>query len=90
MTAAVVLENMPSNELVVFVAGIVEGLAYARFRIDTAAAGRQDETGMTCIRNWYHDDPNIILTIEDAFRQYGDYPPWVVISAMVEQRCGRW
>lgn len=88
MTAGVVLEKMPSNELVVFVAGIVEGLAYARFRQDTKVAGKNDERGMNCIRNWYHGSDQIILKIQSTFKKYDKYPPWVVVAAMVKKECG--
>lgn len=88
LNAATVLKEMPPNELVVYVAGIVEGLAYARFRYDTIAAGQKVETGMNCIRNWYHGNPQVILTIEQAFRKYGEHSPWVVVAAMVKQECG--
>ena len=88
LTAGVVLEKMPSNEFVVYVAGIVEGLAYARFRKDTVAAGKKVEKGMSCIRNWYHGNDNAILNIESAFRKYKQYAPWIVIAAMVKKECG--
>lgn len=79
---------MPANELAVYIAGIIEGLAYARFRYDTLKAGRNDETGMTCIRRWYYDDTKSLLTIEDAFRRYKDQLPWVVVALMVKKECG--
>jgi len=88
LTAATVLKEMPPNEFAVYIAGIVEGLAYARFRKDSAAAGQKDEAGMTCIRRWYFDDPQIALTIGNAFRKYGEHYPWVVVAALVKQECG--
>lgn len=88
MTAGVVLREMPSNEFVVYVAGIVEGLAYARFRKDSVAAGRKIEDGMQCIRDWYHNNPESILKVEEAFRQHDKYPPWVVLAAMIKKECG--
>jgi len=88
LNAATVLKEMPPNEFAVYIAGIVEGLAYARFRQDSAAAGQKVETGMTCIRRWYFDDPQIVVTIEKAFRKYAEHYPWVVIAALVKQECG--
>ena len=88
LTAQVVLDNMPTNEFVSYVSGIVEGLAYARFRKDTAAAGQNDEDGMKCIRDWYHGNSEIILQIEESFRKYGTYPPWVVLAVMIKRECG--
>jgi len=88
MTGKVILEQMPRNEFVVFVTGIVEGMAYARFRKDTLASGSKVEDGMTCIRDWFHGDAQVILKIEDAFRQYDQYAPWVVLGAMIKKKCG--
>lgn len=87
-TAGVIVKEMPSKEFVTFVTGMVEGMAYARFRKDTLAAGQKVETGSQCIRNWYHRDTGIILKIEDAFRKYADYAPWVVLGVMVKNECG--
>lgn len=88
LTAGVVLKEMPSKEFVVYVTGLVEGMAYARFRKDTLAAGQKVETGMQCIRTWFHGDTKTILAVEDAFRQYADYTPWVVVGAMIKKECG--
>lgn len=88
VTAAKVLDELPNGEFVWFVGGIVEGLAYARFRKDTIAAGQRDTSGSDCIREWYHSDNQIILKIISTFRKYGEHTPWVVIAAMVKQECG--
>lgn len=79
---------MPSGEFVAFVTGIVEGMAYARFRKDSLAAGQKVETGMQCIRTWFHSDPKIIVTVQDTFRKYADYAPWVVLGVMAKKECG--
>lgn len=89
MTAGVVLERMPSKELLVYISGIIEGLAYARFRKDTIAAGENDETGMNCIYDWFYgDDMASFGTIEAAFRRYADHYPSVLLGAMIKQECG--
>lgn len=88
LTAGVILKEMPSKEFVAYVTGMVEGMAYGRFRKDTLAAGQKVETGMQCIRDWFHGDAKTILAVEDAFRKYADYTPWVVLGAMVKKECG--
>lgn len=88
MTAGVILKQMPSSEFVVYTAGIIEGLAYARFRADTKRAGEKSEKGMQCIREWYHNDKEAITKIEAAFRKYDKYPPWVVLASLVKKKCG--
>ena len=88
MTAGVVLEKMPANELSAYISGIVEGLAYARFRKDTVAAGVRNEDGMKCIRDWYYATPDRVLDIEAAFRRYEKYPPWVVMAVLIKKECG--
>ena len=88
MTAGVVVRNMSSERFVAYVTGMIEGLAYARFRRDSEAAGGNAEEGMTCMRSWYLDDPDVFLTIDATFRDFADYPPAVVIAAMLEKECG--
>lgn len=88
LTAGDVLKEMPANEFVVYVAGMIEGFAYARFRKDTLEAGERVETGMQCIRDWYLTNPEIMLTVEDAFRQYEQHSPSVVLAAMLKRECG--
>lgn len=89
MTAGVVLEKMEPKQLFSYVYGIVEGLAYARFRQDSAAAGHKDETGMKCIYDWYLPDQGSALEqVKAAFSKYSDYSPPVVIAAIIRKECG--
>ncbi len=88
VTAGKVLNELKSNELVWYVGGIVEGLAYARFRKDTMAATKKVTTGSDCIRKWFHGNDQIVLKISATFKKYADYTPWVVIAAMVKKECG--
>lgn len=79
---------MDSKEFVAFVTGMVEGMAYARFRKDTLAAGRRVEDGMNCVRQWFFGDPKRILTIGNAFERYHQYTAWVVLGVLLKQECG--
>ncbi|MCO5081769.1 MAG: hypothetical protein M9955_08945 [Rhizobiaceae bacterium] len=88
MTAGVIVEKMEADELAGFISGVIEGLAYARFRKDTIAAGSKDERGMNCIYNWYYasnDQPAGILA---TFRKYPDRMPGTIVALMVKQECG--
>ncbi len=89
MTAGVVLEEMPVRERSSYVMGIVEGLAYSRFRKDTHAAGQNDETGMKCVYDWfYRDSMKSLDLIEAAFRKYSDHYPSVLLAVMIKKECG--
>ena len=89
MTAGVVVDEMPIRERTSYVMGIIDALAYARFAKDTAQAGENDQSGMQCVYNWFHDDGVQSMTrVDAAFREYRDYPPSMVVAAMVKKACG--
>ena len=83
MTAGVILEKMEPKEQVSYMAGIIEGLAYARYEKD----GKKTE-GMGCIYQWFHNNDKTLGKIDAAFRRFKDYPPGAVIAAMVKKECG--
>lgn len=84
MTAAVVMANMGERDRYNYVAGIVEGLAYARY-----VADNKSPDGMACIYRWFHEDDATIDRIHQAFGRFGDYPPAAVVSAMAGKECGK-
>ncbi|MVA97968.1 hypothetical protein GN330_12005 [Nitratireductor sp. CAU 1489] len=89
MTAGVVMEKMKPKELYSYVYGIVEGMAYARFRKDTVAAGAKTETGMTCIYNWFFSgNGKSYADITAAFRKYPEHGPPVIVAALIKKKCG--
>ena len=81
--AAKVMNEMTAPERSAYVAGVVEGLAVARYMKD----GKQ-KTGMQCIYGWYYDDKATIRLIYDAFDKYPTYPPGSIIDVLVKQKCG--
>ena len=83
MTAGVVAEKMSAGERYTYVAGIVEGLAYARFQKD----GKSPK-GMSCIYDWFYKDKATIGRVEQMFRENPDYPPGAVVGVMAEAQCG--
>lgn len=89
MTAGVVLQQMPVRERAAYIMGIVEGLAYARFRKDTIAAGTKTDTGMSCVYDWfYRDTAATYERIEATFRKYADHHPSTLLAAMIKKECG--
>lgn len=90
MTAGVVLEKMGAGERYTYYFGLVQGLAYARFRKDTIANNNQnDQRGMDCISSWF-DDGGVerTLQIDKTLEKYPDHAPAVIINAMVRKECG--
>ena len=84
MTAGSVMEKMSVEERAAYFAGVIEGLAYARYAKD----GKQTE-GMACIYNWYYRTNGTLRKIYVAFDRFPDYTPGAVMAAMAEKECGR-
>ncbi len=82
-TAGVLLEKMPAADRFTFVAGVVEGLAYARYLAD----GKQAD-GQACIYRWFYETPGVTQKIYAAFERYPDYMPGPIIAALTRQKCG--
>lgn len=78
-----IMTELKAGERYSFVAGVVEGLAIARYMKD----GKKSE-GMNCIYDWFYDDKETIKTIYAAFGKYGTYPPGSVIDVLAKQKCG--
>lgn len=74
--------KLGSDERFMFVAGIVEGLAMARYMQD----GKKPE-GMKCVYDWFYKDPTIITKIYSAFEHFPEYPPGTIVDVMVRKVC---
>jgi len=83
MTAGVIMEKMPENARVPFVAGIIEGLAYARYARDN-----KQVTGMGCIYDWFYKKKDRIQDVYQAFNRFKDHTPGAIVAAMVAKECG--
>jgi len=83
MTAGVIMEKMPANERVPFVAGIVEGLAYARYVRDS-----KQVTGINCIYAWFYDKKDRIQDVYQAFNRFKEHMPGAIVATMVAKECG--
>lgn len=83
MTACVVLEKMSPGERVAFWAGIIEGLAQARYVKDN-----KDPAGRACIYAWFYDEPNSRDKIREASLKYPGALTGQIIGALVATKCG--
>lgn len=82
-TAEKVMKKMTSAERTAYLAGVIEGLAVARYYRD----GKKKE-GMSCVYGWFYDDRQNLRVIHDAFDRYPAYPPGSIIDALVKRKCG--
>ncbi len=82
-TAGTVLKNLADSERYPYVAGVVEGLAYARYQRD----GKTTD-GMGCIYDWFYERENTMLDIYAAFAKFPDFTPGAVVAALVQKECG--
>lgn len=83
-TAGTVLDRMSFDERASYIAGVVEGLAYARY-----AADSQSTEGMSCIYSWYYDDSaETIQKVHAAFERYRNHTPGAIIAVLVNRKCG--
>ena len=81
MTAGVVLEKMAPKEYYAYLAGITEGLAYARYE-------RGGVEAMKCVFDWFYNDKNSVRRIDQAFARFADHYPGAVMAALMERKCG--
>ncbi len=82
-TAGVVMEKMDGVQRYTFIAGVVEGLAVARYMKD----GKKPD-GMNCIYDWFYDDKTTKETIYAALGKYSSYKPGAVVDVLAKQKCG--
>lgn len=82
-TAEKVMKEMTADQRGAYVAGVVEGLAVARYMKDGKA-----REGMNCIYGWYYGDKETIHVIYAAFDRYASYTPGAVIDVLAKQKCG--
>ena len=77
------MAKMDGKERFAFVAGVVEGLAMARYVRD----GKKPD-GMKCIYDWFYKEPKTIDLIYAAFGRYPDHLPGAIIGALANRKCG--
>lgn len=84
MTAGSVLKRFSTNELHLYLTGIIEGLKYARYEKE----GKTTKGGWRCIHDWYFNDKNSPTIVLRALRKYPDHMPNAVMAALIKQKCG--
>lgn len=81
-TAQKVMTEMTTAQRYSFVAGVVEGLAYARYSNDNKST-----SGMECIYDWFYKEPQTDMLIYTAFEKYPTYPPGAIIASLLKKKC---
>ncbi|MEL6464953.1 MAG: hypothetical protein AAFQ58_08285 [Pseudomonadota bacterium] len=82
LNAGAVVNKMTPEDQYTFVAGIVEGLAHARFASDGHTDGR------SCIYKWFYTEDKTPENIQAAFARFPEHLPGAVVAAMITRRCG--
>lgn len=84
LDANFVLNGIAPEKRYVYVAGMIEGLAYSRFLRD-----KPNEEGMICIRGWLDDEPEKNWEkIRFFFERHPDKPPAVLLHVLIKKECG--
>lgn len=84
LTADYVLNEMPAELKATYVAGLVDGFAFARWIAD-----RPDDTGMKCIQDWYYGSGNQKWAqIEQWFARHPDKPADALLYVLIKKECG--
>lgn len=78
-----VMKDMTRDERKGYLAGVIEGLAFARYKKD----GDKIE-GMKCIYDWLYEKPDSVELIFSAFERFPNHTPGAVIAALVRKECG--
>lgn len=90
MTAEVIMTKMTEKERYTYVAGVVEGLAYARYRSDNrdVSGENKNATGMACVYDWFYKKEASWTHITQAFTKFGSHYPGAVVAALIRKECG--
>ena len=83
MTAGSLTTNMNADERISFLAGIVEGLATARYYADD----KQPE-GRKCIYDWFYRTDGTLRKVYAAFDRYPDQFPGPIMAVLIRSKCG--
>ena len=84
ITAGSLSDNMTADERFAYIAGVTEGLAYSRFLKD-----RPDETGMSCIYDWFYGGKIRTRRRIDAwFARHPDKPVGTLLYVLIKKECG--
>lgn len=84
LTADEVLNRMNADQQVGYLAGLVDGLAYARWLTD-----KPNDVGMQCIYNWFYNEKTETLReINTWFERHLDKPVDALLYILIKKECG--
>lgn len=85
ITAGIIMDKMSEDERYGYVAGVIEGLAYARYVKDNP-----DKTGSGCIYDWYYKDnkERWLKTLLPTFTKHKEKPVGVILYVLTKKECG--
>jgi hypothetical protein len=84
LTADEVMNKMNEDQRFGYVAGVVSGLAQARWLLD-----KPDASGTTCINNWFFGPSSQPWPqLEEWFARHPDKPAAALLYVMIKQDCG--
>lgn len=80
-----VVMDMPHEQRLGYISGVIEGLAYSRFLRD-----RPNEDGMKCIFDWYYEGGDLKAWNKIAawFDRHPDKPVGALLYVLVRKECG--
>jgi hypothetical protein len=81
LNANAVMNLMTPEQRSSYLQGIIEGMAYARYRQDG------HEAGMQCMYKFYYDGDAGPKKVIDAFFKYRDHTPGALMAALLEKEC---
>lgn len=82
LTASELKQRMNDKEQYFYIQGVVTGFVVTR-------SAKNDETGATCIENWFFETPRVRDRIYAAFERFGDKAPSAILYAMATKECGK-
>lgn len=89
--ADAVINKMTDVERHAYMAGVVEGLAYSRYRHDNKnTPGGKDATGMNCIYRWWYKVDGTRMKVLKAFVAFRDQYPGAIVASLARKECGDW
>lgn len=89
--AGAVINKMSDIERHAYMAGIVEGLAYSRFRHDNKnSPGSKNAAGMNCIYDWWYRREGTRMKVLKAFVAFPDQYPGPIVASLARKECGEW
>jgi hypothetical protein len=91
LTAGLVVNKMSDIERHAYMAGVIEGLAYSRYRHDNKNPGAEKDTrGMGCIYRWWHQVEGTKTKVYKAFVSFPNSLPGPIVASLARKECGDW